>query len=35
MRYVKFPPKIITVYSKEKKGFNCKNNHSFGKLANF
>lgn len=35
MRYMRFLPKAITVYSREKKIFNCKNNHKYGKLANF
>ena len=32
---VSFPPKAITVYSREKKGFDCNNNHRCGKSANF
>ena len=35
MGSVRFPPKAVTVYSGEKKGFDCKNNHGCGKSANF
>ena len=31
---VKFLPKAVTVYSRKKEGFDCKNNHKHGKLAN-
>lgn len=27
MRRVRFPPKIVTIYSRGKKGFDCKNNY--------
>lgn len=30
-----FLPKIITIYSREEKEFDYKNNHAYGKLANF
>ncbi len=32
---VRFPPKAVIVYSKEEKGFDCKNNHKYGKSVNF
>ena len=32
---MRIPPKVITVYSREKKGFDYKNNHSCNKLTNF
>ena len=32
---MRFMPKAVTVYSKEEEGFDCKNNHRHGKLANF
>ena len=32
---MRFPPKAITMYSGEKKRFDCKNNHKCGKSANF
>lgn len=35
MGRVRFPPKAVTVFSKEKEGFECKNNHGRGKWANF
>lgn len=35
MEQVRFSLKIITVYSKEKTGFDCKNNQWHNKLANF
>lgn len=35
MRYIRFLPKAVTVCFKEKKEFDCKNNHNYGKLANF
>ena len=35
MGYVTFLLKTITICSAEKEGFNCKNNHGYGKLANF
>lgn len=35
MGYIRFLSKTITIYSKEEEGFNCKNNHDCGKLANF
>ena len=31
----RFSPKVVIVCSKEEKGFDCKNNHRCGKLANF
>ena len=33
--YMKFPPKAVIVYFREKKGFDYKNNYKYGKLANF
>ncbi len=35
MGSVRFPPKAVTVCSEEEKGFDCKNNHGWGKSANF
>ena len=35
MERVKFLPKVVTIYSREKKGFDYKNNHGYGKLPNF
>ena len=35
MGRVRFPPKAVTVCSKEEEGFDCKNNHRRGKSANF
>ena len=35
MSYMRFLPQIIIVYSKKKRGFDCKNNHGHSKLANF
>ena len=35
MGYVKFLPKIVNICSREKKRFDCKNNHGCSKLANF
>ncbi len=32
---MRFPPKAVTVYSGEKKGFDCKKNYGCGKSANF
>lgn len=32
---MKFLPKAVTVYFREKKGFDCKNYYKYGKLANF
>lgn len=32
---MKFPPKVVTICSRKKKGFDCKNNHKYSKLANF
>ena len=33
MKCVRFLPKAVTVYSGEKKGFDCKNNHGCGKIT--
>ena len=35
MEYVRFPPKAVIVCFGEEKGFDYKNNHGCGKLANF
>ena len=35
MRYLRFLPKIIIVYSGEKTGFDYKNYYKHNKLANF
>ncbi len=35
MAYMRFPPKAVTVCSKEEEGFDFKNNHGCSKLANF
>ena len=35
MKCVIFLPKVVTVYFREKTGFDCKYNHRYGKLANF
>ena len=35
MRRVRFPPKVVTIYSRKEKEFNYGNNHGCGKLANF
>lgn len=35
MRRIRFPPKAITVYSKEKKRSDYKNNHECSKSTNF
>ena len=35
MRRVRFLPKAITICSGEEEGFDCKNNHGCGILANF
>ena len=35
MGCVRFLLKAVTVYSREKEGFNYKNNHGHGKSANF
>ncbi len=35
MGRMRFLPKVVTVCSKEKEGFNCKNNHGCCKSANF
>ena len=35
MGHVRFPPKVVTVYSREKKAFDYKNNYQCNKLANF
>ena len=35
MRRVRFLPKAVTVCSGKEEGFDCKNNHGCGKLANF
>lgn len=35
MLNVKFPPKIVTIYSREEKGFNYQNNHRDSKSNNF
>ena len=32
---MRFPPKVVIVYSQEKEGFNCINNHKYNKSANF
>ena len=35
MGRVRFLSKAVTICSGEKEGFDCKNNHGRGKLANF
>ena len=35
MQYMRFPPNVVTICSKEEKGFDCKNNYKYGKSANF
>ena len=35
IRRVRFLPKVVIVCSGEKKGFDYKNNHGYGKLTNF
>ena len=35
MGRVRFLPKAVTICSREKKGFDCKNNHRCNKSANF
>ena len=35
MGRVRFLPKIVTIHSGKEIGFDCKNNHWCGKLANF
>lgn len=32
---MRFLPKIVSVYSKEKEEFDCKNNYGYGKFYNF
>lgn len=32
---MKFPPKVVTVYFREEKGFDCMDNYGRSKLANF
>ena len=35
MERIKFLPKTVTICFGEKKRFDCKNNHEYGKSANF
>ena len=34
MGCVRFLSKVVTIWFREEEGFNCKNNHGRGKLAN-
>lgn len=35
MSYVRFPPKVVIVFSGKEAGFDSKNNHRYGKSPNF